>query len=35
VMNFNCGINSIDNVYVNNLKKKFSAYLFDWDVCVF
>ena len=35
VMNINCGMNSIDNVYVNNLKKKFSANLFDWDVCVF
>ena len=23
VMNINCGMNSIDNVYVNNLKKKF------------
>ena len=35
VMNINCGMNSIDNVYVNNLKNKFSANLFDWDVCVF
>ena len=34
-MNINCGMNSIDNVYVNNLKKKFSANLFDWDICFF
>ena len=35
VMNINCGMNSIDIVYENNHKKKFSANLFDWDVYVF
>ena len=35
VMNIKCGMNSIDIVYENNHKKKFSANLFDWDVYVF